>query len=209
MNRNEKFVITINRQFGTGGHEIGAALAKKLGVKLIDRQILQSVAKQFNLTEDEALRLESRKPSWWEDFSKFYQNFISVDKSAKDERSITSRQLYYAQAKAMRGIAECESCVIIGRCGFHIFRDHPNALRIFLHSPLEKRLARIEERYGVDEERARMMIEDNDYVREVYTKSFTGTDWYDARNYDLTLDVGNYGVNGAVDFLLHFVGDNW
>jgi cytidylate kinase len=206
MNTNEKFVITINRQFGTGGHEIGAELAKRLGVKLIDKQILQAVAQKFNLTEDEATRLENKKPSWWEDFSRFYQSFVSVGQYSDSPGSITSRQLFYAQAKAMKDIADEESCVVIGRCGFHIFKDHPNSLRIYLHSPLEKRVARIMQRYHVSEDKARVMIDDNDYTRELYTKTFTGRDWYDVRNYDLTLDVGNYGVNGAVDFLLHFMG---
>jgi cytidylate kinase len=206
MNTNEKFIITINRQFGTGGHEIGAELAKRLGVKLIDKQILQAVAQQFNLTEDEALKLEGRKPSWWEDFSKFYQNFVSVREYGETSGSITSRQLFYAQAKVMRDIADKESCVVIGRCGFHIFKDAPNRLRVFLHSPLEYRVQRIMARYHVNEEKARIMIEDNDYTRELYTKTFTGNDWYDARNYELTLDVGKFGVNGAVDFLMSFIG---
>ena len=65
MDRNENFVITINRQFGTGGHAIGAALAERLGVKLIDKQILKAVAEKFNLTEREAEDLEARRPSWW------------------------------------------------------------------------------------------------------------------------------------------------
>ena len=71
MDKSERFVITVNRQFGTGGHEIGAELARRLGVKLIDKQILQAVARKFNLTESEAAELEVRRPSWWEDFSRF------------------------------------------------------------------------------------------------------------------------------------------
>lgn len=207
MDKNEKFVITINRQFGTGGHEIGAGLAERLHVKLIDKQILKAVAEKFNLTEREAEDLEERRPSWWDDFARFYQSFISANEYRVTARDITSRQLFHAQATAMRQIAEAESCVIIGRCGFDVFRDHPNKLRIFIHSPLERRLRRIMERYGVDEEKARIMIEDNDYTREVYTKTFTGKDWYDARNYDLALDVSRFGVNGAVDFLMGFLDE--
>lgn len=206
MNRNERFVITINRQFGTGGHEIGRVLAETLGVKLIDRQVLQKVARQFNLTEDEAERLEQRRPSWWEDFTKLYRNFVRVNEPMDEGGQVTSRQLFYAQTKAMEEIAGQESCVIIGRCGFHIFREHPNALRIFLHSAKHTRVTRIMDRYHVDAEKARMMIEDNDYLREIYTKTYTGCGWYDVRNYDLTLDVGGYGVNGTVETLLSFIG---
>ncbi len=206
MNLNEHFVITINRQFGTGGHEIGMELAHRLDVKLIDKQILRAVAEKFNLTEREAEELEQRRPSWWEDFSKFYQNFISVNEYAVNPRDITSRQLYYAQAKAMRDIAEEESCVVIGRSGFHVFKHHTNSLKIFLHSPLDIRIRRIMDRYHVDEVKARIMIEDNDYTREIYTKTYTGCDWYDVRNYDLSLDVSGFGVNGAVEFLMNYIG---
>lgn len=94
MNRNERFVITINRQFGTGGHEIGRVLAETLGVKLIDRQVLQKVARQFNLTEDEAERLEQRRPSWWEDFTKLYRNFVRVNEPMDEGGQVTSRQLF-------------------------------------------------------------------------------------------------------------------
>lgn len=206
MNLNEHFVITINRQFGTGGHEIGMELAHRLDVKLIDKQILRAVAEKFNLTEREAEELEQRRPSWWEDFSKFYQNFISVNEYAVNPRDITSRQLHYAQAKAMRDIAEEESCVVIGRSGFYVFKHHSNSLKIFLHSPLDIRIRRIMDRYHVDEVKARIMIEDNDYTREIYTKTYTGCDWYDVRNYDLSLDVSGFGVNGAVEFLMNYIG---
>ena len=206
MNLNEHFVITINRQFGRGGHEIGMELAHRLDVKLIDKQILRAVAEKFNLTEREAEELEQRRPSWWEDFSKFYQNFISVNEYAVNPRDITSRQLHYAQAKAMRDIAEEESCVVIGRSGFYVFKHHPNSLKIFLHSPLDIRIRRIMDRYHVDEVKARIMIEDNDYTREIYTKTYTGCDWYDVRNYDLSLDVSGFGVNGAVEFLMNYIG---
>lgn len=207
MNRKEKFVITINRQFGTGGHEIGQELADRLDVKLIDKQLLQAVADKFHLTEKEAQRLERRRPSWWDDFSQFYQGFMSMHEYKVNPREITSRQLFYAQAEAMKRIAGQESCVVVGRCGFDVFRKHPNKLSLFIHSSLDRRIARIEDRYKVDEDKARVLIEDNDYTRELYTKTFTGKDWYDARNYDLTLDVTRMGVYGAIDFLLRFIDE--
>ena len=207
MDKSERFVITVNRQFGTGGHEIGAELARRLGVKLIDKQILQAVARKFNLTESEAAQLEVRRPSWWEDFSRFYQAFVDVHPYRVVEREVTSRQFFYAQAAAMRQIADEESCVVVGRCGFDVFKSHPNKLRIFLHSNLDRRIDRVMERDGVDEEKARILIEDNDYTRELYTKTFTGRDWYDCRNYDIALDVSKFGVNGAVDFLMRFIDE--
>ena len=133
MNKDEKFVITINRQYGTGGHDIGAAIAERLGIKLIDKQILQSVAEKFNMTEGEMKAIEDRRPSWWDDFVVFYKSFISMDDELSVNREITSRQLFYAQAATMKQIAGQESCVVVGRCGFDIFKDYPNKLRLFIH----------------------------------------------------------------------------
>ena len=118
------------------------------------------------------------------------------------EHDQTSRELFKAQAEAIRMIAAEESCVIIGRCGFDIFRNHSNALKIFIHSSLDCRKRRIAEKYDLDEQAAAAMVVDNDYSRELYTKTFTGSDWTDARNYDISLDVRKFGVNGAVDFLM-------
>jgi len=118
------------------------------------------------------------------------------------EHDHTSHELFEAQAEAIRQIANEESCVIVGRCGFDIFRDHPNALKIFVHSSLDCRKRRIAEKYDLSEQDAAAMIVDNDYSRELYTKTFTGSDWSDARNYDISLDVRKFGVNGAVDFLM-------
>ena len=183
MNKEDKFVITISRQFGTGGHEIGVELARRLGVKLLDKQILNEVAKRISAVEDAVEKIEARNPLW-------------------REQSQTSHELFKAQAEAIRKIADEESCVIIGRCGFDIFRDHPNALKIFVHSPLDCRKRRIAVKYDLNEQDAAAMIVDNDYSRELYTKTFTGSEWQDARNYDICLDVRKFGVNGAVDFLM-------
>jgi cytidylate kinase len=208
MNKHEKFVITINRQFGTGGHEVGEEIARRLGVKLLDKQILKAVAKKFDIGAETVEKLESRNTSWWDDFTQFYRSYI-VDNHYHDlGNDMTSAELFDAQATVIKQIAAEESCVVIGRCASYIFKDHPNALKIFLHSPMDKRIKRIVEKYGVDENDAKLMIVDNDYTRELYTKKYTGTEWYDARNYDVSLDVSKFGLNGSVDFLLSFVGED-
>ena len=176
MNREDQFVITISRQFGTGGHEIGAELARRLDVKLLDKQR--------------------------DDFTNFYRNYMSKAEYDGTEHDQTSRDLFKAQAEAIRQIAAEESCVIVGRCGFHIFENHPNALKIFIHSSEDCRKRRIAEKYGLDLRDAAAMVVDNDYSRELYTKTFTGKDWTDARNYDISIDVRKFGINGAVDFLM-------
>ena len=205
MNKEEKFVITISRQFGTGGHEIGAELARRLGVKLLDKQIMNEVASRICAVEDAVEKIEARNPLWRDDFTQFYRNYMASAEYNGLEHDQTSRQLFDAQAEAIKKIASMESCVIIGRCGFHIFRDHPNVLKIFVHAEDDCRKRRIATKYDISESDAAAMIVDNDYSRELYTKTFTGTDWTDARNYDVTLNLRKFGVNGAVDFLMQCI----
>ena len=202
MNRQEQFIITISRMFGTGGHEIGAELARRLDVKLIDKQVLNEVAKRMNVVEEAMEKLEARNPMWRDDFTSFYRNYMSRAEYNGLEHDRTSHELFEAQAEAIRSIAAEESCVLIGRCGFHIFADHPNALKIFIHSSEDCRKRRIAEKYDLSLADAAAMVVDNDYSRELYTKTFTGKDWTDARNYDISIDVRKFGVNGAVDFIM-------
>lgn len=202
MNREEQFVITISRQFGTGGHEIGAELARRLNVKLLDKQILNEVAKRIPVVEDAMERIAARNPLWRDDFTNFYRTYMNKAEYDGQEHDETSRALFEAQAIAIRKIAEQESCVLVGRCGFHIFEDHPNALKIFIHSSEDCRKRRIAAKYGLALNDAAAMVVDNEYSRELYTKTFTGKDWTDARNYDISLDVRQFGINGAVDFLM-------
>ena len=202
MNRQEQFIITISRMFGTGGHEIGAELARRLDVKLIDKQVLNEVAKRMNVVEEAMEKLEARNPLWRDDFTSFYRTYMSKAEYNGLEHDRTSHELFEAQAEAIRSIAAEESCVLIGRCGFHIFAEHPNALKIFIHSSEDCRKRRIAEKYDLSLSDAAAMVVDNDYSRELYTKTFTGKDWTDARNYDISIDVRKFGVNGAVDFLM-------
>lgn len=205
MNKEDKFVITISRQFGTGGHEIGAELARRLGVKLLDKQILNEVAARINAVEDAVEKIEARNPLWRDDFTNFYRTYMANAEYNGQEQDQTSHALFRAQAEAIKRIASEESCVIVGRCGFDIFADHPNALKIFVHSSLDCRKRRIAAKYDISEHDAAAMIVDNDYSRELYTKTFTGRDWRDATNYDISLDVRKFGVNGAVDFLMNCI----
>ena len=207
MNKEDKFVITISRQFGTGGHEIGEELARRLGVKLLDKQILNEVASRMRIVEDAVEKIEMRNPLWRDDFTNFYRNYMANATYDGQEQEDTSHALFQAQADAIRSIADEESCIIVGRCGFDIFANHPNALKIFIHSSVDCRKRRIAEKYDISEHDAAAMIVDNDFSRELYTKKFTGREWKDATNYDISLDVRKFGVNGAVDFLMRVISD--
>ena len=205
MDKSKKFVITIARQFGTGGHEIGEEIAKRLGVKLIDKQILTAVAEKLRITPEKAARLDEKRPSWWDDFAVFYRAFADSTTYSGNARELTSRQMFNAQAAEIKAIARHESCVVIGRCGFYLFADTPNTVRIFLHADRQARLKRIMQIYNTDERKARQMMEEHDYGREIYTKDMTGKTWNDATNYDLCLDITPYSTQKATDLLMEYI----
>ena len=102
MNTNDKFVITINRQFGTGGHEVGAELARRLNVKILDRQILKAVADRFDADEAATEKLNARNISWRDDFSRFYQQYVAEHEYKGSDSNSTSRELFREQAEVSR-----------------------------------------------------------------------------------------------------------
>jgi cytidylate kinase len=171
----------------------------------LDKQILNAVAGRIHAVEDAMDKIEARNPLWRDDFTNFYRNYMASMEYNGQEHDQTSHALFRAQCDAIRQIAAEESCVIVGRCGFDIFADHPNALKIFVHSSIENRKHRIAEKYDISEYDAAAMIVDNDYSRELYTKTYTGRDWNDATNYDISINVRRFGVNGAVDFLMNCI----
>ena len=137
---NTKFIITINREFGSGGHEIARKLSELLDVKLYDKTFLATIREKFNLTEKEA------ETNWWSEFCRFYQQFGIATTYTQQPSEVTSQQLYYAEAKALRDLAEHESCVVVGRSGFHVFKDTPDTVKIFLIADMEHRVKRIMEK---------------------------------------------------------------
>lgn len=114
---------------------------------------------------------------------------------------MTSRELFYAEAQIMRNLAQQESCIFVGRSGFHVFKDNPDAIRIFIMADREVRINRFALREGIDEKAAAKLIDETDKARENYTKTFTGTSRYDARNYDLTINVSPFTTESVAAFL--------
>lgn len=204
MEAKNKFVITINRQFGTGGHAIGKRLAERLGVRFVDKEILSSAAKLLEVDKHVAEALAAKKPSWWDDFVNFCSkttNNFSIE-NQYDQTEPSTRQLFQAQGKIIKQIADMESCVIIGRCAFDVLKDQPNALKIFLHSSIDNRLARITDKGTISKEDAYKEIQRLDKLRESYTKAYTGKYWWDARNYDICLDMNKIGIDEATDKII-------
>ena len=197
----KKFVITINRESGSGGKEIATKLGKLLGVKVYGKEILASIREKFELSEEEIEKIKATKPGWWADFCRFYKQFGTTAAIAYESFEVDSRQLYYEEAKILTELAEQESCIIVGRTGFHIFKDNPDAMRLLLIAKPEYRVKRIMEKQSVDEAEARKIMERTDKARENYTKTFAETSRYDARNYDLVINVSPFTTDQVAQFL--------
>ena len=205
MKRQEKFVITVNRELGSGGRTVGRKLAERLEVKYYDKALIQGLTKEFGLTVEEIEKIKAQKKTWWNEFNNYYMKRGSTTMPMEAETVLTTESMMATEKRILQELAAEESCVIVGRCGFHIFENHPNALKIFVHSSEDCRKRRIAEKYGLSLADAAAMVVDNDYSRELYTKTYTGKDWHDACNYDISLDVRMFGVNGAVDFIMHCI----
>ena len=206
MDTQQKFVITINRQFGTNGRQIANEIAQELGVKLVDRQILSNLAENLNMPEDKLQQMERKKPTFWERVSYFYRNSPAmVSTPSVDLMGLTSSQIYKEQVDIMRSIADEESCVVVGRLGFEVFKDHPNHISIFMFSNLEDRILKVMEMYGGTRSEALKQIKQVDEAREEFTREFTGKERNDATNYYLAVNVSTWGEKGTFDLLMSLI----
>ena len=198
---NQNIIITINRESGSGGGEIARQLGEKLGLKVYGRAFLQSVAEHFNLTLENMDRIKAQKTSWWRDFCYFYRQFDTTERSGDSHPEATPLSLYYAEARLLRELAEQESCIIVGRAGFHIFRDNPNALHLFIMADRDARITRIATKQNLSPEEAAKVIDETDKARDTFVKTVADTSRYDARNYDFVLNVTKLPFESVAQFL--------
>ena len=211
MKLNEKFVITINRELGSGGRTIGEKLAKRLGVPFYDKALIQGLQDKYSLTTEEIERLKGQKHNWWADFKRslkimpsFAAPNIIPDKMAIPDFLITD-DIFQSETQILKGIAEDESCVIAGRSGFYVLRDHPNHLSILIQAPMEHRINHLIAKRGITPEEAEKIIREVDKGRERYVKKYTGTSRYDTRNYDIVFNAANHTEDEIVDLIMKYI----
>ena len=212
MNKKEQFVITINRELGSGGRTIGEILARKLGVNFVNKALIKALEEKYNLTAEEIENLKGRKTRWWEDFKRIADVGNGVIDSGSDLAKfgrnldvLTTENVFRAESEILHEIAEEESCVITGRCAFFVFRNHPNHLSVLIQAPMAYRVARVAQKKGISEEEARKIIKKVDKMRENYVKRFAGTTRYDTRNYDLVITAGCKTEEQIADQILSYI----
>ena len=179
-------VICIGRQFGSGGREIGLGLAKKLGIRFYDKEILKKAAEESGIVE-ELFEKADEKPT----NSFLYDLYTTVATPSVPD------QVFIAQAKVIKAAAARESCVIVGRCADYILREEPHVLKVFVNAPLDQRIKRAREEYGVTEPNLESYVIRQDKARASYYNYFATGRWGQSREYDLCVN-SRIGIDTAV-----------
>lgn len=186
-------IITISRQFGSGGRTIGRELASKLGILCYDQELIEKIAEESGFAKEYiAERGEYASHGGW--MASAFSDRDFYGHSNQDT-------LWAAQAKVIRDLAKKGSCVIIGRCADYILKDSADCLRVFIHSDMEKRAKRIVEQYGERPESPEKRLKDKDKRRAAYYQFYTDMKWGDMRHYDITLNSGVLGIEKCVEIL--------
>ena len=212
MNKNEKFVITINRELGSGGRTVGRLLAEKLGVPFYDKAVIKALQEKYNISPEEIERLKGRKHGWWADVERILKidsgvgmNYYLPQKGDAPDL-LTTDEMFKTETLILQDLAAEESCVVAGRSGFHVFRLHPNHLSVLIQASMESRVERIMRKQNMTEEEARKTIERVDKMRENYVKKYTGTSRYDTRNYQLVISADGKTEEQMADLIMHYIG---
>ena len=213
MNTNEPFVITISREVGSGGHTVGAILAGKLNVRYCDKQLLESLKKQFNLSAASIEDLKGKKKNWLADFIGRVAPMPSAQVLGLDPRftnefrvEVTTDDIFKAEVEMLQEFAQMGSCVIAGRSGFFVFKEHPNKLNVFIQASLPHRMERVMRKQNLSEESAMAVIKGVDKARENYIQRYADTSRYDVRNYDLVLTADGHTEEELADLILDYLG---
>ena len=206
MNKNEKFVITINREVGSGGRTVGRKLADKLGVKYCDKAIVDGLTNKFGLSIERIEEIKAQKKSWWNDITNYYNTLVnSANLPMETDIRLDNESLYATEKHILQELAAQTSCVVAGRTGFMVFRQWPNHLSIFIQASMENRVRRIMARQNVSEQEARDTIAKLDADRETYIKKYEDTSRYDTRNYNLVLSMDDLSEDDAVEVIMAYI----
>ncbi|WP_217994603.1 cytidylate kinase family protein [Sulfurospirillum arcachonense] len=197
--KNDSLIITISREYGSGGHEIGKFIAKELGISFYDKELIELTAKQTGYTtkyiqENEQSLANSLLYELYE------QNYAYVD-----DQLPPIDALFLVQSKIIRDICAKESCIIVGRCANFILKDNPNCFNVFIHANNEYRKEKINKEYGMKLTYLDKDLEHIDKKRANYCYHYTGTDWKDATNYHFTIESSLYGSQQSAEKIIQLV----
>ena len=199
-------IITIGRQFGSGGREIGERVAKHFGIKCYDKELLSRAAQESGFCE-EMIKNHDERPT-----NSFLYNLVmdtysfGYNSSSFVDMPI-SHKVFLAQFDTIKKIADEGPCVIVGRCADYALSEYKNCLNLFITADEEFKIARTKERFTdiTTDEKAREMNNKKDKQRQSYYNYYSSKKWGRADSYDLTINSSKLGIEGTVDFIIKFV----
>ena len=202
-------VITIGRQFGSGGHEVGLRLAKRLGIPFYDKELLSLTAENSRFAESYLAKMDEQKPSFLNLGSSGVIPGGSSAQSAMTQfyHLSPNDQIFLATSKVMHSLAEQGPCVIVGRCADYILRD-VDPVNFFICADIKDRVDRklaLDEHKEMNEQEMEKLILQTDRNRGKYYEYYTHETWGDARNYHMCINTSVVGVDGAVEIIMKFV----
>ena len=184
-------VITISREFGSGGRTIGKKVAQALGIPCYDSELLQKIAVESGFNENYIKDAGEYAPS----------GFLSAAFSHRGFGPTNADYLWEIQYKIITELAEQGLCVIVGRCADYVLRDKADCLKVFIHADMKFRAERIVKEYGEREESPEQRLKDKDKRRAAYHRFYTDMKWGHAQNYDVTLNSGTLGIDKCVEII--------
>lgn len=194
-------VVTIGREFGSGGHEIGNLLAERLDIPLYDNNLVRMVAEKLDIREATAQAVDETTLNNF--LTGFVLSPIEYAKAINNEEYTKplSQQVYELQSEIIRTLAHRGSCVMVGRCADFVLREEADCINVFICADMDDRVKRIAKRYDLSEKKAADKIKKIDRERRYYYESRTGLYWGDIDSHQMLLNVSRLGIDRAVDIL--------
>lgn len=198
-------IITIGRQYGSGGRELGQILAKKLGFEFYDEELVTMAAEKNNMHKDILKAVDEKATK-----SLLYTLVTGSDlrflhSPVQYEMPINDK-LFITQSEIIKGLAEKSSCVIVGRCADYVLRDsNQKCLHLFIYSSMENRIKRIAAKYELTDEKAKDRIQKIEKSRKAYYNYYSNREWGNVKNYDLCINTGILGLEKSADLICEFV----
>lgn len=195
-------VITIGREFGSGGREIAMKLGEELGIKVYDKELLQRAAKESGICE-ELFQTHDEKPTNSFLYSLVMDTYSLGYSSGTYTDMPINHKVFLAQFDAIKKIAEEGPCIMVGRCADYALESFKHCVNIFIHADLDARIRRIARIYDLTDAKAKDMIVKNDKKRASYYDYYTNKRWGEAQSYDFCLNSSKLGIDGTVEAIKH------
>lgn len=193
---NNNFIITVGRQFGSGGRDVAIHLAKLMGINYYDKKLIIEAAKRSGLSDEYIEQAEERVPG---------RLFYAFTLGYGFNSGFSEDSIFTIESDTIRDLAQKESCVIIGRSADYVLRDNPNCFNVFVHSPLDIRTKRVSEREDINIKEATELIRKVDKSRSAYYDFYTDKKWGLSASYHLSIDSSILGIEGTAQYIRDFI----